>query len=155
MATSLASHGGPAHACARRVAPVQAQRAGCRFLLQPAERDSTLARMNIARLFSNAAYAGKAKGDRRDYHVFQTDGDYLVVSPNTRGGYIVNPVRRRIPDAIAARYRGRKVTSKKLRQARGFGDRFHGLNALYVLVALGRARKLAERDGRSLVFKIR
>ena len=112
--------------------------------------------MSIAKLFSNAAYAGKAEGDRRAYHIFQTDAAYLVVSPNPRGGYIVNPVARTLPDAIAGRFRGRKVTSKKLKQAgRRFGDRLVALNALYVMVGLGRARKMAERDGRSLVFKIK
>lgn len=112
--------------------------------------------MNLTKLFSNAAYAGKAQGDRRAYHIFQTDAAYLVVSPNPRGGYIVNPVGRAVPDAIAARFRGRKVTSKKLTQAgRRFGDRLAALNALYVMVGLGRAKKMAQRDGRSLVFKVK
>jgi hypothetical protein len=112
--------------------------------------------MSIAKLFSNAAYVGKAQGDRRTYHIFRTDAAYLVVSPSPRGGFIVNPVARRLPDAIAARFRGRKVTSKKVKQAgRRFGDRLPALNALYVMVGLGRARKLAEREGRSMVFKIK
>ena len=35
-----------------------------------------------------------------------------------------------------------------------FGAPFASLNALYVMVALGRARKLKQREGKAMVFKI-
>jgi len=36
-----------------------------------------------------------------------------------------------------------------------FGDNFSRLNALYTMVALGRAKKLKQRLGKSMVFKIK
>jgi hypothetical protein len=36
-----------------------------------------------------------------------------------------------------------------------FGSPFAALNALYVMVGLGRARKLKHREGKAMLFKIR
>ena len=36
-----------------------------------------------------------------------------------------------------------------------FDDNFSPLNALYTMVALGRAKKLKKRQGRAMVFKIK
>jgi hypothetical protein len=83
----------------------------------------------------------------------------LVVSPGrTRGSYNVNAVDRRGLDVVSRRFRGRKITSVDVMRKAGrrdlFRQRFDALNALYALVAVGRARKLRERDGRAIVFRI-
>jgi hypothetical protein len=112
--------------------------------------------VNIPDYFKEVRYVGRAKGERRTYHVFEGARAYLVVSPNTRGGLNVNPVSRKAPDLIARRFRGRHVTAKRLRKAGGlFRAAFAPLNALYVMVALGRASKLKIREGRSMVFSVK
>jgi hypothetical protein len=115
---------------------------------------------HIRSQFSGLKYAGKADGDKRAYHVFEGAASMLVVSPGrTRGSYNANAVDRRGLDVVGRRFRGRKVTSadvmRKARRRDLFRQRFDALNALYAMVAVGRAQKLRERrDGRSLVFRI-
>lgn len=112
--------------------------------------------MKIPDFFKDVRYVGRARGVRRTYHIFEGSHVYLVVSPNTRGGLNVNPVSRKAPDLISRRFRGRHLTSKRLAKAGGpFRAAFAPLNALYVMVALGRARKLAIREGKSMVFSIK
>ncbi len=112
--------------------------------------------VKIPDYFKDVRYTGRARGARRTYHVFAGSHAYLVVSPNTRGGLNVNPVSRKAPDLISRHFHGRRVTSKRLAKAGGpFRAAFAPLNALYVMVALGRARKLAIREGRSMVFSIK
>jgi hypothetical protein len=112
--------------------------------------------VKIPDFFKDVHYLGRAKGSRRTYHVFQGSHAYLVVSPNSRGGLNVNPVSRKAPDLISRRFRGRHVTSKRLAKAGGpFRAAFAPLNALYVMVALGRASKLKLMEGRSMVFSIK
>ena len=115
---------------------------------------------HIRSQFSGLKYAGRADGDKRAYHVFEGAASMLVVSPGrTRGSYNANAVDRRGLDVVGRRFRGRKVTSadvmRKARRRDLFRQRFDALNALYAMVAVGRAQKLRERrDGRSLVFRI-
>jgi len=115
---------------------------------------------NVRSQFSGLKYAGKADGDKRAYHVFEGAASMLVVSPGrTKGSYNANAVDRRGLDVVGRRFRGRKVTSadvmRKARRRDLFRQRFDALNALYAMVAVGRAHKLRERrDGRSLVFRI-
>jgi hypothetical protein len=107
---------------------------------------------HIKSQFSGLKYAGKAEGDKRAYHVFEGGQSMLVVSPGrSKRSYNANAVDRR-------RFKGRKITSadvmKKARRRDLFEQRFDALNVLYAMVAMGRAQKLRERDGRSIVFKI-
>lgn len=112
--------------------------------------------MKIPDYFKDVRYVGRARGVRRTYHVFEGSHAYLVVSPNTSGGLNVNPVSRKAPEIISQRFHGRHLTSKRLAKAGGpFRAAFAPLNALYVMVALGRASKLKIMDGRSMVFSIR
>lgn len=112
--------------------------------------------MKIPDYFKDVRYVGRARGARRTYHVFEGSHAYLVVSPNTRGGLNVNPVSRKAPELISKRFRGRHLTSKRLAKAGGpFRAAFAPLNALYVMVALGRASKLKIMEGKSMVFSIK
>ena len=112
--------------------------------------------MNIPDYFKDVRYVGRARGVRRTYHVFEGSHAYLVVSPNSRGGLNVNPVSRKAPELVSRRFHGRHVTSKRLSKAGGpFRAAFAPLNALYVMVALGRASKLKMLEGKSMVFSIK
>jgi hypothetical protein len=114
--------------------------------------------MKIPNLFKGVRYAGKAEGDRRTYYVFESDGGYLVVAPNSSGGFNLNVVNRAVPDAVTKAFKGAKLTAGRLKQSSGRPDLFRApfsaLQALYVIVALGRARKLKLREGKAMVFKI-
>jgi hypothetical protein len=113
--------------------------------------------MKPARLFEGIRYIGEAEGDRKNYFVFETVSHYLVVAP-ARDGYYVNLVDPQAPRLITRTFSGRKVTSKLVaatsRRPDVFSSRLATLNALYVMVALRRARKLKQRQGRAMVFKI-
>jgi len=114
---------------------------------------------HIKSQFSGLKYAGKAEGDKRDYHVFEGSDTLLVVSARAPRSYNANAIDRRGMDVISRRFRGRKITSGDVMKKAGrrdlFQQRFDALNMLYAMVATGRAQKLRERDGRSIVFKIR
>ena len=114
--------------------------------------------MRLKNLFKDLEYVGEAAGDRLSYAVFRGPSAYLVVSPNSREGFNVNVVRREAPEVIRKRFHGRRVTTgsvvKASRRRDLFPSRFTLLNSLYVMVALRWAKKLKEREGRSMVFKI-
>ena len=114
--------------------------------------------VKITNVLERLQFAGQAEGDRRTYFAFQGDGPYVIASPNDRGGFNVNIIEREVPYVVARQFGGQRVTSgilvKQGRRPDLFGAPFSALNALYLMVAIGRARKLKERDGRALVFKI-
>jgi hypothetical protein len=114
--------------------------------------------MKVPDLFKGVRYVGKAEGDRKTYYVFESDSGYLVVAPNSTGGFNVNIVDGEVPDVVTSLFKSKKLTSGRLKQSNRrpdlFGPPFASLNALYVMVALGRARKLKRREGKAMVFKI-
>lgn len=114
--------------------------------------------MRIPDLFKDLAYVGKAEGDKKLYHVFENPKGFLVVAGNAANAYNVNWVDRAAVDVVHSRFRGRKITTAHVRQKSGrpklFTGGFVALNTLYAMVATGRARKLRERQGRAMVFKI-
>lgn len=113
--------------------------------------------MRIPELLTNLEFVGRAEGDRRTYYVFKGRSQYLVASAN-REGLNLNVVESESPEVILKKFGGERVTSKLLsksgRRPDLFGQSFQRLNSLYVMVALGKARKLKERDGKAMVFKI-
>ena len=114
--------------------------------------------MRIPTLMTNLEFVGQAEGDRLTYYVFKGPASYLVVSAGSRGGLNVNIVEAEVPGVIIARFGGQQVTSKLLGKAGRrpdlFSESFGRLNSLYVMVALGKAKKLKKRDGKAMVFKI-
>ena len=115
--------------------------------------------MRIPNLLQKLPFVGQAEGEKLTYYIFEGNRAYLVVSPNSRGGLNMNVVDRETPDVISHEFSGQRVTGRMLvqkgRRPDLFGDNFSPLNALYAMVALGRARKLKKRDGRAMVFKIK
>jgi hypothetical protein len=115
--------------------------------------------MKIAQLFTGARYLGRAEGDRQRYYIFGSGAGYLVVAPNSDRSFNMNLVDAEAPEAIARAFKGKRLTTGILRKSGRrpdlFGTSFGCLNALYVMVGLGRARKLKLRQGRSMVCKIR
>ncbi|MGH9600819.1 MAG: hypothetical protein ACRD24_00405 [Terriglobales bacterium] len=115
--------------------------------------------MRIPALLQKLEFVGQAEGDRRTYYVFQGSAGYVVASANGPSGLNVSIVGKEFLEAITRRFRGRQVTTslivQKSRRPRVLGLRFAALNALYVMVALGAARKLKKHDGKAMVFKIK
>lgn len=112
--------------------------------------------MRIPTLLQKLEFIGQAEGDRRTYYVFQGTGGYVVASSNGKAALNVSIVDRKIPDAITRKFGGREVTTRRVVEGSRslLGERFTALNALYVMVALGTARKLRKHEGKAMVFKI-
>jgi hypothetical protein len=114
--------------------------------------------MRIPELLINLEFVGRAEGDRLTYYVFKGRTGYVIVSANSRGGLNLNIVEAEAPDVILRRFAGEQVTSNLLgkngRRPDLFGQSFNRLNSLYVMVALGKAKKLKKREGKAMVFKI-
>ncbi len=91
--------------------------------------------------------------------MFEGDIGYLVLSPNSDHSFTINIVDSEAPEVLIRKFKGKQLTTRRLRQSSRrpdlFGSPFASLNALYVMVALGRARKLKRREGKAMVFKIR
>lgn len=115
--------------------------------------------MRVASVLQKLEFVGQAEGDRRSYFVFKGTKDYVLASPNGDTALNVTLVDQEAPDVIAKRFHGRQVTSAMLveqgRRPDLFSASFAALNALYVMVGLGRARKLKKRLGRAMLFKIK
>ena len=114
--------------------------------------------MKVPDLFKGVRYVGTAEGDRKTYYVFEKEGGYLVVAPNYEGGFNLNVVDGEAPEVVTKAFKGKRLTARRLRDSSRrpdlFSAPFASLNALYVMVALGRARKLKQREGKAMVFKI-
>ena len=114
--------------------------------------------MKLKSLFDGARYLGQADGVRKTYSIFETDKNYLVLGP-TEDGYYLNLVEKEAPDIIARAFSGERVTCKQVRAKSKRPDVFYSslavLNALYVMVALRRARKLKKRQGAAFIFKVK
>jgi hypothetical protein len=114
--------------------------------------------MRVPDLFKHLTYVGQAEGDKKLYYVFENPKGYLVVAGNATNAYNVNWVDRKAVDFVLTTFKGRKVTTGRIRQKAGrrnlFTGGFTALNTLYAMTATGRARKLRERDGKAMVFKV-
>jgi len=115
--------------------------------------------MTVKHLFSGARFIGEAEGERRTYYVFQGESGYLVATPQSPRNYSVTLVQNEVPDAISRKFTGKLVTVSMLKSKRNraglFRDYFDRLNALYVMVALGRARKLKKKLGKAMLFRVK
>ncbi len=115
--------------------------------------------MTVKHLFSGARFIGEAEGERRTYYVFQGESGYLVATPQSPRNYSVTLVQNEVPEVISRKFKGKLVTVSMLKSKRGrsgmFQDYFDRLNALYVMVALGRARKLKKKLGKAMLFRVK
>jgi hypothetical protein len=115
--------------------------------------------MSVKNLFAGAKFVGQAEGDRLSYYVFQTANSYLVAAPQGPSSYSLTVIQAEAPDVISRKFKGTQITVSTLKsQAHRpdlFGAYFDRLNALYVMVALGKAKKLKKRLGKAMVFKIK
>lgn len=96
---------------------------------------------------------------RKTYYVFEGNVGYLLVAPASDRGFYLSVIDREAPEVVSKAFKNEKLTAKQLRKSGRrpdlFGARFAALGTLYVMVALGRATKLKQRQGKALVFKIR
>ena len=115
--------------------------------------------MRIPSMFEGARYVGRAEGDRKTYYVFEGNSNYLIVAPSSPTNFNVTALDREVPEVLTKRFRGKRLTAKRVQDGSRRPDLFDlpfaSLNALYLMVGLGRARKLKQREGKAMVFKIR
>jgi len=115
--------------------------------------------MNYRSLFSGLRYHGLVRSAKRNYHVAESGGHYVLFSPGkgTNGNFTV--VARKGVDYVVRRLGGKRaVTSAEAfaacKRSRFLTDRFAVLSALYVLVGTKRAR-ISKMSGQTLYFDIR
>ena len=115
--------------------------------------------MSVKNLFAEATFVGQAEGDRRTYYVYQTANSFLVAAPQGPGSYSLTVIQADAPDVISSKFKGAQITVNTLKTKAHrpdlFSQYFDRLNALYVMVALGKAKKLKKRLGKAMVFKIK
>ena len=115
--------------------------------------------MNYRSLLSGLRYCGLVRSAKRKYHVAESAKYYVLFSPGKRANGNFTVVASKGVDYLAKRMGGkRSVTTAEAfdacKRSRFLAERFAILNAMYVLVATGRARisKIADRV---LYFDIR
>jgi hypothetical protein len=115
--------------------------------------------MGVKTLFNSAKFVGQAEGDRRSYYVYEGANGYLVAAPQGPNSYSVTVIQLDAPGVISKKFKAQQITVGDLKSRAHrpdlFGEYFDRLNALYVMVAIGRARKLKKRSGRAMLFKIK
>jgi hypothetical protein len=115
--------------------------------------------MAIKNLFSGARFIGQAEGEKRTYYIFHGESGYLVATPQSPRNYSVTIVQNEVPDVISRKFKRKQLTVSMLKskgtRAGLFRDYFDRLNALYVMVALGRARKLKKKLGKAMLFRVK
>lgn len=115
--------------------------------------------MNHRSFLSGLRYRGRVKSVKRVYHVLEGSQGYVLFSPRPGeygGNYSIVPTASL--SYILKRLGGTKSISTgdafaSCKRSQRFPDRFSVLNAVYVLIALGKAR-ISKRQGRKLFFGI-
>jgi hypothetical protein len=116
--------------------------------------------MNIRSLARGLTFCGEATGKRQAYFVFESAAGYVVMSASRtkRASGYFNLVSRDAVNRIRKRYAGKQdVTAKQLAaRSRGAGvrDALQALNILYVLVAIGAAKRDDRHQDSRLHFNI-
>jgi hypothetical protein len=116
--------------------------------------------MNIQNLAKGLKYRGRAAGKRQTYYVFESGNAWVVMSASRtkRASGYFNLVSRAAVERIRRSYAGRQdVTAKALAaRSRGAGvrDALQALNVLYVLVAIGAAKRDDRYQDQRLHFNI-
>jgi hypothetical protein len=102
--------------------------------------------VKVKEVLAELHYVGEATGVRQTYYVFRGHQHYLLLSfkkdDDASGNF--NVVEAEAVAYVENKFRGAKgLTSKQLfeesKRTKHFRDRFVALNALYVLVASGKA----------------
>jgi hypothetical protein len=116
--------------------------------------------MNIRSLAKGLRYCGVAAGKRQTYYVFESAAGYVVMSAarSKRASGYFNLVRRDAVNRIRKSYAGKQdVTAKQLAtrsRGAGIGSALQALNVLYVLVAIGAAKRDDRYQDTRLHFNI-
>jgi hypothetical protein len=117
--------------------------------------------VKVREVLAELRYVGEAVGVRHTYYIFQGQQHYLVLSFK-KGDAAAGNFNIVEADAVAYledKFRGAKaLTSKQVleesKRTRHFKDRFVALNALYVLVAAGKASVDHRFKPGTLVFNL-
>lgn len=117
--------------------------------------------MKVQEVLAELHYVGEAAGVRQKYFVFRGQQHYLVLSfkKDDAAAGNFNIIEADAVAYVEDKFRGAKaLTSKQVfeesKRTRHFKDRFVALNALYVLVAAGRASVDHRFKPGTLVFNL-
>jgi hypothetical protein len=116
--------------------------------------------MNIRSLARGLRYCGTATGKRQTYYVFESGKGYVVMSASRtkRASGYFNLVSRSAVERVRRSYAGKQDVTAKALAARSRGAGMSGalqaLNVLYVLVALGAAKRDDRYQDQRLHFNI-
>ena len=108
--------------------------------------------------FRDAEFIGEISGLRSTYYILRTDKHYILITQSGPISGNFNFVTRRAVDSIQRRFGGQRglTSAEILKRSSVVKDRFDVLRVLYVLEALGQAKKrIAKPPGRGFVFDIR
>ena len=108
--------------------------------------------------FRDAEFIGEIFGLRSTYIILRTEKHYILITQSGPLSGNFNLVTRRAVDAVQRRFGGKRglTSAEILRRSSVVKDRFDVLRILYVLEALGQAKKrIAKPPGRGFVFDLK
>jgi len=108
--------------------------------------------------FRDAEFIGEIAGLRSTYYVLRTDKHYILITQSGPLSGNFNLVTRRVVDSVQRRFGGKRglTSAEILKRSSVVKERFDVLRILYVLEALGQAKKrVAKPPGRGFVFDLR
>ena len=108
--------------------------------------------------FRDAEFIGEVAGLRSTYYVLRTDKHFILITLSGPLSGNFNLVTRRAVESVQRRFGGKRglTSAEILKRSSAVKDRFDVLRILYVLEALGQAKKrIAKPPGRGFVFDLR
>ena len=108
--------------------------------------------------FRDAEFIGEIAGLRSTYYVLGTGKHYILITQSGPLSGNFNLVTRRAVDSVQRRFGGKRglTSAEILKRSSVVKERFDVLRILYVLEALGQAKKrVAKPPGRGFVFDLR
>jgi hypothetical protein len=108
--------------------------------------------------FRDAEFIGEIAGLRSTYYVLRTEKHFILITQSGPLSGNFNLVTRRAVEAVQRRFGGKRglTSSEILKRSSVVKERFDVLRILYVLEALGQAKKrVAKPPARGFVFDLR
>jgi hypothetical protein len=108
--------------------------------------------------FRDAEFIGEVAGLRSTYYVLGTEKHFILITQSGPLSGNFNFVTRRAVESVERRFGGKRglTSAEILKRSSVVKERFDALRILYVLEALGQAKKrIAKPPARGFVFDLR
>jgi hypothetical protein len=108
--------------------------------------------------FRKAEFTGEVAGLRSTYYVLSTEKHFILITQSGPLSGNFNFVTRRAVESVQRRFGGKRglTSAEILKRSSVVKERFDALRILYVLEALGQAKKrIAKPPARGFVFDLR